>query len=744
MRRHAASAQFRAASDQGLGSLELPAFSGDTGSEARNELDSYRAALNRHAIVGITDRAGTITEVNDLFCEISQYSRVELIGRKHSILNSGMHERQFFWTLWRTISSGETWHGDICNRAKDGSLYWVDTTIVPRHDPAGKITGYVSIRYDITQRKQVESALLEENRKRQSAENLLRDVIEALPNGVAAFDANDRLILFNSAYRELYPRAAAVIAEGASLRSILRHALEQGQFADVAADPSVREAWLAARLKEHLGPSRPITQHLSGDRWVQVQERRSASGHVVGVGTDITELKRAERRIKEQSEIDPLTGLYNRRVIGDRLARALKADHGFALLLLDLDSFKLVNDTLGHDAGDDLLIKVGARLRGTVRRTDVIARLGGDEFALILRNIEVEADARRMAEKLLRALAVPVRIGGRNVVPSGSIGIALYPRDGTTPTELMKHADLALYQAKAQGRRTFALYRPEMRSSVERLAGVTQALRVAIARDRIDVALQPQVDLRSGRHVGFEALARWERGTTRVPPSEMIAAAEEAGLIVQLGYHLIDKALAAHRDLLDEGLEPGRLGLNVAAAQLREPGFARRLLAMAKRRRLRPGWLEIEVTENVVLDRSGEAIATTLRELDAAGVSIALDDFGTGYASLSHLKRFPVHRLKIDRSFIRNVATDCDDAIIARAIASLAHSLGMEVVAEGVETEEQYRFVASHGCDFAQGYLISMPMFLPEARAYLVGRGDGAIVAAKPAGPAQPPAAAAA
>lgn len=732
-----ASALNRGASAHPPRSIHSPGYE-PTGFGAQTDLDSYRAALNRHAIVGVTDRTGTITEVNDLFCEISQYSRAELIGRKHSILNSGFHPRQFFWTLWRTISSGETWHGDICNRAKDGSLYWVDTTIVPRRDTAGKISGYISIRYDITKRKQAESALLEENRKRRAAESLLRDVIEALPNGVAAFDQDDRLILFNSAYRELYPLAAPAIVEGASLGSILGFALEQGQFAGIPEDASAREAWLAARLKEHRNPSRPIIQHLSGDRWVQVQERRSASGYMVGVRTDITGLKQAERRIKEQSERDPLTGLYNRRVIGDRLSRALKSDRGSALVLLDLDSFKLVNDTLGHDAGDNLLIRVGERLRSTVRRTDVIARLGGDEFALILRNVESEADAQRLADKLLAALSVPVRLGGRDVLPSGSLGIALFPRDGTTPSELMKHADLALYRAKALGRRTYALYSPELRSSVERLAGMTQALRTAIARDRIEVALQPQVNLRSGEHAGFEALVRWERGGTRVPPPEMIAAAEEAGLIVQLGYYIIDKALSGHRQMLDDGLAPGTLALNVAAAQLREPEFARRLLAMLKRKRLPPACIEIEVTENVVLDRSSDAIATTLRELDGAGVSIALDDFGTGYASLSHLKRFPVRRLKIDRSFIKNVASNCEDAIIARTIVSLAHSLGMDVVAEGVETEEQRRFVADHGCDFAQGYLISKPMFLPEARTYLAEHCPGAFRSAAPADPAQP------
>ncbi len=417
--------------------------------EALSELSSYRAALNRHAIVGITDRGGRIIEVNDLFCEISQYSRAELIGRQHRILNSGHHPKPFFRDMWRTISSGESWHGDICNRAKDGSLYWVDTTIVPRKGAEGAIAGYVSIRYDITRRKQAEVALQEENCRREQVERLLRDILEALPNGITAYDESDRLVLFNSAYREFYGLTAPAIHEGASFESILRYGLERGQFLNVRDTEAARESWLSSRLKDHSTPGRSFIQHLSGDRWLQVQERRSPGGYVVGVRTDVTDLKRAERKIKEQAARDPLTGLYNRRAMLDRLERALEGarrdERAGALLLLDLDGFKQVNDTLGHDAGDEMLVRIATRLQTVLRKTDHVARLGGDEFAIILCNLASDGDARRIAEKLLRALQEPLEIGGKSLLPAASFGIALFPQHGSNATELRDCQDFRVW-----------------------------------------------------------------------------------------------------------------------------------------------------------------------------------------------------------------------------------------------------------------------------------------------------------
>ncbi|WP_378945748.1 putative bifunctional diguanylate cyclase/phosphodiesterase [Mesorhizobium sp. ANAO-SY3R2] len=687
------------------------------------EFGAYKAALDQHAIVAMTDRSGTIAYVNDLFCQISGYRRSELVGRKHNVVNSGLHPRHFFADMWRTIAGGGLWHGEICNRSKGGALYWVDTTIVPLLAPSGKIQSYVSIRYDITRRKAAEAALSAENEKRREAEALLRDIIEAIPDAVAAFDANDRLVLFNETFKRYYSASAPIIELGISFESILRFGVEIGQFNIARKTPDAREAWIAARMREHRNPGKRVLQQLSDGRWLQMRERQSRTGHVVGVRTDITDLKQAELVIKRQAEQDPLTGLLNRAVLLDRLTDAIAASERSgregALLLVDLDDFKSVNDTLGHDAGDVLLLTIAQRFREVLRKSDTIARLGGDEFAIIVPNLAGAEDAIRVAEKILACVERPTDIEHRTLNPRCSIGVAMFPSDGDTPKELLKHADIALYQAKAHGRGMSCFFDPVLREGVERRQATGDALRAALAAGEIDIALQPQVRLDDRTHVGFEALARWNLNGHPIAPSEFIPVAEETGLIVPLGLYVLEKSMATSRLLRDRGYDPGPIAVNVAAAQLKQDDFARTVLSMLAQFGLQPSALEIELTENVLLDRASDRISVALHDLHQAGVVIALDDFGTGYASLSHLKRYPVSRLKIDQSFVREIQSDFDDAIIARTIINLAQNLKMSVVAEGVETEQQFEFLKAHGCGCAQGYLISRPIERAEVESYL-------------------------
>ncbi len=687
------------------------------------EFGAYKAAIDQHAIVAMTDRGGTILYVNDLFCQVSGYSRGELVGRKHNLVNSGLHPRQFFADMWRTISRGGLWHGEICNRTKEGDLYWVDTTIVPLRDPSGNGRGYVSIRYDITRRKAAEAALCAENEKRREAEALLRDILETIPDAVAAFDADDRLALYNEAFRRYYDKSAPIIELGVSFENILRFGVENGQFNLAKNTPEAREAWIAARMREHHNPGKKVLQQLSDGRWLQMRERQSRSGYVVGVRSDITDLKQAELVIKRQAEQDPLTGLFNRAVLLERLADAVAASERTgrqgALMLVDLDDFKGVNDTLGHDAGDMLLLAVAERFRETLRKSDTIARLGGDEFAIIVPNLSGVDDAAKIAEKILACARQPIDIEHRSLIAGCSIGVAMFPDDGSTARELLKHADIALYQAKARGRGVSCFFDPALRDSVEQRQTTGDALRVALATNEIDIALQPQVSLENRSHVGFEALARWTLNGRQVAPGEFIPVAEDSGLIVPLGLQVLEKSMEMARELRDRGHDPGPIAVNVAAAQLKQSDFANGVLALLRKFRLEAAALEIELTENVLLDRSSDRISEALRELDHAGVIITLDDFGTGYASLSHLKRYPVSRLKIDQSFVREIQSDVCDAVIARAIISLAHNLKMSVVAEGVETEQQFRFLKAHGCDYAQGYLISRPIEPASVQAYV-------------------------
>jgi len=682
--------------------------------EARSELHAYKEALDQNTIVSVTDIKGDIRYANDQFCKISGYSREELIGKNIRIINSSYHNREFFVNLWRTIASGQPWRDEIRNCGKHGDIYWVDTTIVPRRSNFGKIDGYVSIRYDITARKLIEEKMHLEVENRRNTEELLRELIGTIPDGVIAFDMQDKLIHFNGAYMDFHNAKAGHLVEGASFSELLKIAVDNNQYMGLPDDPKAREAYIESRIKRHGNPGRPIIQQLSDGRWLQVQERRSKAGYTVGICTDITDLKQAEKTIKIQAEQDPLTGLANRSVLCSLLTKALSDRKGAeltgALVLIDLDHFKDINDTLGHDAGDKLLITIAERLSNVLRKSDTVARIGGDEFALLLPNISTFADVEKVLNKLLSKLGEIVVLGHRTIRPGCSLGVTFFPADGSTPKDLLKNADIALYQAKARGRGIWEFYSPTLKQRVEDRQATTDALREALADQKISIAAQTQVDFQTGQHVGFEVLARWEHKGRHISPGEFIPVAEETGLIIPLGHSVLEQALSMARDIRSSGFDPGRIAVNVAASQLKQLDFAETVASMLDRYGLKPGTLEVEVTENVLLDRASSQIERSLEDLNQLGVQIALDDFGTGHASLLHLKRFPVDRLKIDQSFVREIQSGSEDSIIVRAIINLAHNLGMQVVAEGIETQDQFELLREQGCDVAQGYLFGFPV----------------------------------
>lgn len=693
--------------------------------QIRNELVGYQTALEYNAIVATTSRTGVINYVNKQFCEISGYTREDLIGQKHSIVNSGHHPRKFWQDMWATISSGQAWHGEVCNRKKDGGLYWVDTTVVPLRDSTNRIKGYVSIRFDITQRKMTEEALEQENKRRQNAEELLKDVIDSIPNGVAAFDPSDKLVIFNQAYKDIYPKAAPLIECGISFEEIVHYAVSQGQFVINGNDTAHnRDVWIRERLQQHRNPGRTTIQRLSDGKWLQLQERKSASGHTVGVRSDITELKRAEQTVKTQAQTDPLTGLFNRAVLTDHLellfSETDKRMRSGAFAMIDLDYFKNINDTMGHDVGDRLLQVLGERLRRSVRKSDTAIRLGGDEFALILPNISSEEKASKFIDRIKRRLKDPVIVDEKCIHPSFSIGIALYPGACKTPKELMRNADIALYQAKADGRGVKRLFGPNLLKKIVRYQEITDALREVLSNRKIDVAFQPQVTSSGKEHAGFEALARWPAGNQSFTPDDFIPVAEETGQIFELGKQVLEKALSFHADMRRKGLNPGTMAVNVAAMQLKQSSLPKILQELLSKYGVSPKALELEITESALLDRSADEVDKTLNTLRQMGVALALDDFGTGYASLSHLKQFKVDRVKIDRSFVRDILSVSDDAAIAKAITQLAHDLSIKVVAEGVEDHNQLAQLRKFGCDYIQGYLFGRPMPASAAEAYLI------------------------
>jgi diguanylate cyclase (GGDEF)-like protein/PAS domain S-box-containing protein len=444
---------------------------------------------------------------------------------------------------------------------------------------------------------------------------------------------------------------------------------------------------------------------------------RDASGHIIhhlNTFTDISAEKFAAERIHRLAHFDATTELPNRVLLQDRLLnainRASRANGRLALLFLDLDGFKLINDTFGHSAGDEVLRIVGERLTSRLRKADVVARIGGDEFAVVLSEVGADSDIQGLCGELLSVITEPYPLGGQTGHVSTSIGIAVFPEDGTDVPTLLKHADAAMYQAKTNGKNRYAFYEPEMNRRAEERLQLTRQLRQALDHDQFSLCYQPQFDLASGALVGVEALLRWrDENGHMVEPTRFIPLAEDSGLIVALGSWALEEACRQAQQWRAQGLSFGRLAVNISGRQFQGEGL-REVVAAALEKSGLPGeLLELEITETWVMEGPFKA-EKQMRALCEMGVNLVIDDFGVANSSMAYLKRFPVQKLKIDRSFIRDIPADNDDAAIVSAIIAMGHSLGLRVLAEGVETAEQSAFLRGTGCDEAQGYLFGRPV----------------------------------
>ncbi|WP_194165519.1 bifunctional diguanylate cyclase/phosphodiesterase [Oceanobacillus sp. CFH 90083] len=543
---------------------------------ALKELSDIKYALDQSVILAITNRQGKITHANNRFCEISGYSNDELIGNTHQLINSGYHSREFFKDMWRTIGFGGVWRGEIRNRKKDGSFYWVDTTIVPVKNEKGKPTHYIAMRHDITDKK-----------------------------------AN-------------------------------------------------------------------------------------------------------QEKIRIMAFYDHLTGLVNRRKFDDNLIKkieyAKKSNEQFGIMFVDLDGFKYVNDTLGHTIGDELLIAVAGRLSQIIGEQGVVARLSGDEFAILINSIDTPGDMKCFAEAIIATFKEPFAIEGYQLNMTASIGISTYPEAGSDASTIMKHADLAMYRVKGLFKNDYSFFDREMKISNQRAFQITNDFRMGLEKNQFYMVYQPKISPLEDVVTSCEALIRWEHPKFgNIPPCEFIPLAEDSGMINEIGDWVIENVCKQLQQWKSKGWEPLPVSVNLSSGQLMQADFVDKFWSYLHRYQVEPAWIQIEITESLYINND-KYVQHILKIMKEQGIKFALDDFGTGYSSLAYLQKLDLDILKIDRSLISGISDWSTKREIAATIVHLGKSLGMKVIAEGVETKEELDILCEHDIDEIQGYYYSKPL----------------------------------
>lgn len=690
------------------------------------ELTDLKYALDESSIIAITDQRGIIMSANKKFSDISRYNREELIGQDHRILNSGYHSKEFFREMWKTIGSGKVWKGEICNKAKDGSLYWVHSTIVPILNDEGKPYRYIALRVDITDQKQMEAELQEE---------LKDDINKTVKN----LEFTQRKLLENQMlYQSLFYYSQDVVFMfdikrkmmnmNPSTEKLLGYSLEYLQ--NTSLSTLISEEYKAVTLHcfEKALKGEPqnfetIAYHNSGKK-IQINLTYLpiiANNEITGVyclGKDITEQKMVQELNAYLAHHDELTKLLNRRGFERKLNQSILAakENGqkLAVMYIDFDRFKNINDTLGHFIGDCLLEQIAQRMRIYLDEGFSIARMGGDEFMVLCPVIKQEDDPAVYAEEILTCMKDPFFIEQYELYVTASIGISIFPANGETVVDLMKHADIALYKAKDLGRNTYQFYSTKMNQMSYHSFFMERDLRKALINNEFILYLQPRVDANTGNIISAEALIRWNHPKLGlVPPSEFIPLAEETGIIIPMGKWVKRKVCELLADWRKKGKPLIPISINISAQCFFLEDFFNSVSQILKEFSLDGDLLEFEITENSLM-RNEAVVLETIHKLKEIGIKIFIDDFGTGYSSFSYLKSFKIDGIKIDRSFIHHISSESENAGITSAMIHLAHLLKTVVIAEGVETNEELMFLREHNCNQIQGYLFGEPAPIEE------------------------------
>ena len=661
-----------------------------------HDFSSIVRALDQRFSLSITGKDGKILYVNDRFCTLSKYTREEILGQKHSLFDSGMYPDDYFDEMWRMLNLGQVWQRELHNRAKDGTIYSINATVVPMQDSSGCLAKFLSIDVDITDSFQTQEAL------KKAQKNEFQTIVKHLQNAVFKYkkDNEGHLILL---MLEGKLTEKMVLPTDWPKESRLEDLFSKRTFSYVV---DYLERGLAGEqvnfelklfnlvLLVHLSPL------LEGGEVTEV----------IGTAIDITERKETERKVKKMAHYDDLTGLANRRQfqkkLNDILLASAKNKESFALMFLDLDRFKTVNDTLGHNTGDLLLTKVASRLQSSIRCTDIAARLGGDEYAILLPSItreEAELIARRIQEEMSRFFLIE----NLDIFISTSIGISLYPDNGSDAETLVRNADAAMYFAKESGKNNYQFFTNDLHRNISNKLMLEREMHRALEEGHFHLHYQPQINMKTGQIIGVEALIRWNHPKIGpISPAEFIPLAEETGLIIPIGAWVLQTACAQNKAWQDAGLKPVCMSVNVSLRQFMQFQFTKQVEQILHQTGLAPEWLDIEITESMTVDVvHAQQVLSRLRDI---GIHVSIDDFGTGYSSLSYLSKFSITKLKIDQSFIRDLTED--HQAIVKAIIDLARNLNLDVIAEGVESNEQAELLMALNCMEAQGYLYAKPL----------------------------------
>lgn len=673
----------------------------------KNELLAFKYAVeNSDNSIILTDKDQNIVYVNDNFEKITGYSKDDVLGKNPRMLNSGDTPLSIYKQLSNKLQQGQKWEGEFVNKKKDGSIFYEKASIVPIFIN-NKLINYLAIKLDIT--KYV---------KQQESLELSAVAFNNIQEGILVCDKNKKIVTLNSAFEEItgYQKLELI----GKTPKVLQSGYHDKKFYNKMWTSIHEQGFWRGKIYDRRkdGEIIPI--------WLNISALKDGKGNhsrFIAVHTNLKEIIETQEKAEFLAYHDSLTGLPNRAKLEEdltySLAMAKRNKNSVFVLFIDLDRFKIINDTLGHQTGDELLKVLAQRLQRVLRDTDTVARMGGDEFIIVLDSNQTKKAAGYVCQRILDLIKEPITVKGHVLNTSASIGVSMYPEDGEDISTLIKNADAAMYYAKEKGKNNYQYYDEQLSIDVHEQLKIEQALKGVLQRDELYLCYQPQYILGTKKITSFEALVRWEHPELGfVRPDKFINIAEDTGMIIEIGKYIFDTACKQYVKLKQKNPSLKYIAINISSVQFKDENFVNDVLGIIKKYKLKPYEVELEVTERYIMEFSKDNMET-ITKLRDIGFRFSIDDFGTGYSSMSYLTKLPIDVIKVDKAFVDNTPHDHGNVQISKAIVALSKSLGFSVIAEGIEYEEQEKYLQSINCNMGQGYLFSKPLKFDDALSLL-------------------------